>query len=63
MNQHFCHWDMSSWPSGGYCLEFNEKECCGAPASLYLKYPDIPGAWLCADHYDEWMHAQKLVGG
>jgi hypothetical protein len=50
MNEHRCQWDMSTFPSDGYPLEFNAVMCCGAPASVKLDDTEFE-IWSCVEHH------------
>jgi hypothetical protein len=52
--EHLCQWDMSTFPSDGFLLEFDAVQCCGnlAPIKLDDEEFDI---WACAEHYDYYM--------
>lgn len=57
---HPCQWDMSTFPSDGFLLEFGVTYC-GKPASVRLDEAESEGheIWSCAEHYD--LYAQRPI--
>jgi hypothetical protein len=59
MTEHYCEWDLGH-TGGTPCasMDCEAEEPCGKVARF-----EVDGAWLCADHYDEWCRTTDKLAG
>jgi hypothetical protein len=50
--EHFCHWDITTWPSDGFNINFTKELCCGQPAPIKIETEPEYDIWACQEHAD-----------